>query len=139
MIKAESGKQETSAEKKAVLLKAAAGPDDFIRLQGNAITVRFPMTAGEFAEMMDPGSGDARLLTGFKQQGGRITRTNDQVTFSLGGPTEEVTALTLPMATKPYSPNAVDAVRKRAGIREKFDPSSAERAFLSPPPPPQKP
>ena len=135
MTRAEAGKPETSAEQKAVLLKAAAGPGDFIRLQGNAVTVRYPMTTREFAEMMDPGFSDARLLTGFKRQGGRITRTNDQVTFSLGGPADDVTTLTLPMATKPYVPNAVDAVRKRTGIREKFDPSSASREFLNPPPP----
>jgi hypothetical protein len=139
MIKAEAGKPETSAEQKTVLLKAGAGPEDFIRLQGNAISVRFPMTPGEFAEKMDPGFGDARLLTGFKRQGGRITRTNDQVTFSLGGPADDVTTLTLPMAKNPYTPNTVDAVRKRTSIREKFDPSSAARQFLNPSRPAQKP
>ena len=49
--------------------------------------------------------------------------TNDLVTFGLGAPTNAVTALTLPMAKKSYVPNAVDAVRKRSRIREKFDPS----------------
>ena len=105
-----------------------------IRLHGNALTVRFPITPRAFAQMMDPGSSDARLLTEFRRQGGRITMTNDLVTFSLGAPTNAVTALTLPMAKKPYVPNAVDAVRKRASIREKFDASSAAREFLNPPP-----
>jgi hypothetical protein len=132
LIKAGAGKQETSAEDKAILLKAEAGPGNFIQLQGSALTVRVPMTPREFAKMMDPGSSDARLLTEFRRQGGRITTTNDLVTFSLGAPTNAVTALTLPMAKQPYVPNAVDAVRKRAGIREKFDPTSAARAFLNP-------
>ena len=130
MIKAEAGKQETSAEDKAVLLKAEAGLGDFIQLQGSALTVRVPMTPREYAEMMDPGSSDARLLAEFRRQGGRITTTNDMVTFGLGVPTNAETTLTLPMAKKPYVPNAVDAVRKRASIREKFDPASAARAFL---------
>ena len=134
MIKAEAGKQETSADDKAVLLKAEAGPGDFIQLQGTALTVRVPMTPREYAEMMDPGSSDARLLTEFRRQGGRITITNDLVTFGLGAPTNTVTALTLPMAKKPYVPNAVDSVRKRAGILEKFDASLAARAFLNPSP-----
>jgi hypothetical protein len=92
------------------------------------------MTPREYAEMMDPGYSDARLLTEFRRQSGRITTTNDLVTFSLGAPTNAVTALTLPMAKNPYVPNAVDAVRKRASIREKFDPASAARAFLNPSP-----
>jgi len=132
IIKAEAGKQETSAEEKAGLLKAEAGPGDFIQLQGSALTVRVPMTPREYAEMMDPGSSDARLLTEFRRQGGRITMTNDLATFGLGAPTKAVTALTLPMSKQHYVPNAVDAVRKRASIREKFDPASAARAFLNP-------
>ena len=134
MIKAEAGKQETSAEDKAVLLKAEAGLEDFIQLQGSALTVRVPMTPREYAEMMDPGSSDARLLTEFRRQGGRITMTNDLATFGLGAPTKAVTALTLPMSKQHYVPNAVDAVRKRASIREEFDPASAARAFLNPSP-----
>jgi len=130
LIKAEAGKQETSAEERAILLKAEAGPGDFIKLQGSALTVRVPMTPREYAEMMDPGSSDFRLLTEFRRQGGRISMANDLVTFGLGAPTNAVTALTLPMAKKPYAPNAVDAVRKRASIREKFDPTSAAWAFL---------
>jgi len=134
MIKAEAGKQEISAEEKAILLKAEAGAGDFIKIQGSALTVRVPMAPREYAEMMDPGSSDARLLTEFRRQGGSITTTNDMVTFSLGAPTNAVTALTLPMAKNPYVPNAVDAVRKRASILEKFDPASAARAFLNPSP-----
>lgn len=133
-IKVEAGKQETPAEEKAVLLKAAAGPGDFIRLQGNALTIRLPMTPGAFAKMMDPGSSDARLFTEFTRRGGTITMTNDLVTVRYGAPTNDVTTLTLPMATRPYVPNAVDAVRKHASIREKFDASSAARGFVNPPP-----
>ncbi len=132
IIKAEAGKQDTSPEDKAALLKADAGPGEFIQLHRNTLTVRVPMTPRAYAEMMDPGSGDARLLTEFRRQGGRITMTNDLVTFGFGAPTNAVTALTLPMAKNPYVPNAVDAVRKRASIREKFDPASAARAFLNP-------
>jgi hypothetical protein len=132
MIKAEAGKQETSPEHKAALLKAEAGPENFIQLQGSALTVRVPMTPREYAEMMDPGNSDARLLTEFRRQGGSITTTNDLVTFGLGAPTNVVTALTLPMAKNPYVPNAVDAVRKRASIREKFDPASAASAEPKP-------
>src|SRR5437667_9550488 len=102
MIKAEADKQETSAEEKAILLKAEAGLGDFIRLQCNALPVRLPITPRAFAQMMDPGSSDARLLTEFKRQGGGITMTNDLVTFSLGAPTNAVTALTLPMAKQLY-------------------------------------
>ena len=139
MIKAEAGKPETAAEEKAVLLKAGSAPGDFIRLQGNAITVRLPMTADEFAKSMSPASDSARQLTGFRRQGGQITMTNDLVTLSLGARTDVVTALTLPMSTKPYVPNTVDAVRKRNKIREKLDTSLAAREFLNPSRPAQKP
>lgn len=139
MIRAEAGKLETSAEQKAVLLKAERGPGDFIRLQGNAISVRFPTTQDEFAKWMGSPPDDGRQLKEFRRQGGRITMTNDLATFSLGVPTDVVTTLTLPVATKPYVPNAVDAVRKRTSIREKFDPSSAAREFLNPSSPAQKP
>jgi len=134
LIKAEANKAETSAEKKAVLRKAEAGREDFILLKGNALTVRFPTTPDEFAKWMGSPSDDGRQLTEFRRQGGRITMTNDLVTFNLGAPTNVVTALTLPMATKPYVSNAVDAVQKRTSIRERFDASSAARAFLNPVP-----
>ena len=134
MIKAEAAKPETSAEDKAVLLKAEAGPGNFIQLEGSALTVRMPMTPRAYAEMMDPGSNDARLLAEFRRQGGRITVTNDLATFGFGAPTNAVSTLTLPMAKKPYVPNAADAVRKRTRIRDKFDPASAARAFLIPSP-----
>jgi hypothetical protein len=134
LIKAEADRAEISVEEKAVLRKAETGREDFILLKGNALTVRFPMTPGEFAKMMDPGSDNGKQLTEFRRQGGGITMTNDLVTFSLGAPTNVVTALTLPMATKPYVSNAVDAVRKRTSIRERFDASSAVRAFLNPAP-----
>src|SRR5213075_494799 len=68
MIKAEARKAETSAEDKAVLLKAEAGPGDFIQLQGCALTVHVPMSPRAYAEMMDPGSSDARLLAEFRRQ-----------------------------------------------------------------------
>ena len=58
-----------------------------IRLHGNALTVRFPITPRAFAQMMDPGSSDAWLLREFRWQRGRITLTNDLVTFGLPPPT----------------------------------------------------
>jgi len=134
LIKAEADRTEISAEEKSVLRKAATGREDFILLKGNVLTVRFPMTQGEFAKMVDPGSDNGKQLTEFRRQGGSIAMTNDLVTFSLGSPTNVVTALTLPMATKPYVSNAVDAVRKRTSIRERFDASSAARGFLNPAP-----
>src|SRR5256885_3355843 len=79
------------------------------------------LTPRAYAEMMDPGSSDARLVADFRRQGGRITLTNDLVSFGLGAPSNAVSALTLPMAKKPYIPNAVDAVRKRTSIRDTFD------------------
>src|SRR6266540_4087494 len=59
MIKAKAGNQETSAEEKAALLKAEAGPGNFIQRQGSAFSFRFPMTPRAFAEMMDPAPADA--------------------------------------------------------------------------------
>ncbi|MBC8002947.1 MAG: hypothetical protein H7X97_10205 [Opitutaceae bacterium] len=130
-LKIEAAKESTSPEDKSAYLKALQGPADFIRLQGNALTVHFPMQREQFNKVMTDEESGARQWREFKRQGGRVFFAYDQATWMFGSPTDSVATLSLPVFGGPYVTNAVAAIRKRVGIVEKFDASAAAKEFVN--------
>ena len=130
-LKVEAAKDSNSSEDKASILKALQGPADFIRLEGNVLTVHFPMPRGEFDKTLTDEDSGARQWREFKRQGGKVSYANGQGTWTFGSPTDTATILTLPVFVGPYVSNAVAEVRKRAGIVEKFDASAAAKEFVN--------
>ena len=130
-LKTEAAKDSTSSEDKVSILKALQGPADFIRLEGNVLTVHFPMSRGAFDKTLTDEDSGARQWREFKRQGGKVSYANGQGTWAFGSPTDTATILTLPVFVGPYVTNAVAEVRKRAGIVEKFDASAAAKEFVN--------
>jgi hypothetical protein len=130
-LKVEAAKDSNSSEDKASILKALQGPADFIRLEGNVLTVHFPMPREEFDKTLTDEDSGARQWREFKRQGGKVSYANGQGTWAFGSPTDTATILTLPVFVGPYVTNAVAEVRKRAGIVEKFDASAAAKEFVN--------
>ena len=130
-FKAEAVRDSTSSEDKASILRALQGPADFIRLEGNVLTVHFPMPREEFDKTLTNEDSGARQWREFKRQGGKVSYANGQGTWAFGSPTDTATILTLPVFVGPYVTNAVAEVRKRAGIVEKFDASAAAKEFVN--------
>ena len=48
-----------------------------------------------------------------------------------GEQTNKTTTITLPVSGKPYVPNALEAVKKRAAIQGKFNAEAAAREFVT--------
>jgi hypothetical protein len=128
--KAEAAGEGTSPEDKAAYLKAASGSQDFIRLEGNCLTLSWSMTRSDYDKMVASESTANKQLQEFKRSGGTVSFANEVVTWTLGSPTNTLTSLTLSMSEKPYAPNAVEAVKKRSSIRKQFDPQAAAKEFL---------
>ena len=130
-LKAEAAKDSTSPEDRTVYLKASQGPADFIRLDGNVLTVHFPMKREEFDKAMTDEDAGARQWREFKRQGGKISYENGQASWRYGTATDSLTTLALPVFAGPYVTNAVVAVKQRAGIAVKFDSAAAAKKFVN--------
>ncbi len=133
-LKGLAQKQEDAADK-AVLLKAAGKRKEFIRLEKNVLSFVWPMTQPEYEETFGPKTENPEVMAAFKKSGGKIDFKDDEVHFSLGTPQDRITTLSLPVAKaekeyKGYKPNAVEEVKKRAVILEKFDVEAARKEFL---------
>ncbi|MBI3878295.1 MAG: hypothetical protein HY300_20425 [Verrucomicrobia bacterium] len=131
-LKGEAENDGVSAEEKALYLKSAARGGEFVRLEGDRLSFRFPLLRAEYEKSFAPGSTDAKQLAEFKRCGGRVSFADDELALSIGSPAETQTTLTLSFSgeEKPYEPNAIAAVKKQAAIREKFDPQAAAKEFL---------
>jgi hypothetical protein len=133
-LKGVAQKQE-DAEGKAVLLKAAGKRKEFIRLEKNVLSFVWPMTQPEYEETFGAKTESPEVMAAFKKSGGKIDFKDDEVHFSLGTPQDHITTLSMPVAKaekdyKGYQPNAVEEVKKRAVILEKYDVEAARKEFL---------
>ena len=130
MLMAHSSEKGVSADERALGLRAANGPADFIQFEGNQIRFRYPTTRTDFDKAFGPESDSAKLLEEFRRNGGTVAFANDEMKWTLGKPADRMTALPLPFATKPYVANLLPVVKQQATVREKFDAEAAAKEFL---------
>ena len=133
LFKLEAAGEKVTAEERALYLKAAGQKQPFITLQGNQLRVCLPTTHAQFEKSFGPNSGAAKRLEAFKQQGGMVAFTKDEMKWSLGAQSGHATTLALATSNKPYVPNALDAVKSRATILEQLDVAAAAQAFVQGP------
>ena len=131
----DSAQEEEDAAVKAVFLKMIEKRKEFIWLEKNTLNWVWPMTKADHEKNFGAG-GEARLaVEAFKRSGGSIEFKEDEVHFQIGTPTDRITTLAMPVAKaekdyKGYKPNAVEEVKKRAVILEKYDVEAARKEFL---------
>jgi hypothetical protein len=130
-FKAEIRKDETTAEERLLYRQSTEQQQDYIKLEGNRLGVRLPMTRAKYDEMFGPKAENRQMNEELKKNGGAINFTRDEVTLSFGQPTDNLTSITLSVSEKTYTTNMLDVVKKRALVREKFDAQAAAREFLS--------
>jgi len=133
-LKGVAQKQEDAAEK-AVLLKAAVNRKEFIRLEKNVLSFVWPMTHPEYEKAFGDKAESPEVVSAIKKSGGKIEYKENEVHFQMGTPTDRITTMTMPVAKaekdyKGYKPNAVEEVKRRAVILEKFDVEAARKEFL---------
>lgn len=128
-------KDDDQKDNRAVMLKAAERRKEFIRLEKNVLSVVWPVNKQDFDKVFGPAAEPLMMVTAFKKSGGKAEFKDDEMHLSMGTPQDRITTLTLPvaMAEKDYKdslPNAVEEVKKRAVILDKFDLEAARKEFL---------
>src|SRR5437870_8435677 len=88
-LNAKAGESETAAEEQRLYRKSAQQQQNYIKLDGNRLTVRVPATQAKF----DKTVGDHKQAEEFKKSGGSITFTNDEITLSIGRPADKLTSM----------------------------------------------
>lgn len=130
LLKLEATQEKVSAEEREIYLKFAEQPQPCIIMEGNQLRLRIPMTRASFEKSYGPKTNSAKQQDEFKQQGGKIAFADNEMKWSIGTPSDQVTALTLPVSEKPYIANALEAVKSRAVVHEKMDIIAATKAFM---------
>ena len=129
-VKTQATEENRSEQDKAVALKFAGHLSPVVQLDGNALTVRWPMTRGGYDQDYGPSAKDAAKLAEARQAGLSFSFEEDTVIWKLGKPADAITRLTLSFSTNPYVPNLVGPAGKQHSIRETFDARAAANDFL---------
>jgi hypothetical protein len=130
LLKQEAGGEKVSAEDRALYLKFAEQQVPYLAVKGNQLSLRLPLTNKEFEKSFGPNSSSAKQLGELNQWGGKFAFADNEMKWSVGAPMEQATTLTLSVSEKRYIPNALDAVKSRAVVREKLDITAAQKAFI---------
>lgn len=131
----DSAKDEEDAAVKAVLLKMLEKRKEFIWLEKNTLNWVWPMMQADYEKNFGIGGEEKHVTEAFKRSGGRIEFKENEALFQIGAPTDRITTLTKSVAKeekdyKGYKPNAVEEVKKRAVILDKYDVEAARKEFL---------
>ena len=112
--------------------RSLAKAEAFLRLTGNRLALRWPMTRGDHEKQFgEQGDGESKSALGeFVAQGGHFAWERDEVFVHIGTTNQQPATLAMRLGKNQYTPNAVPAVRSRAKILEKFDAPAAVKAFL---------
>ena len=113
----------------ALYLKSIEQPREYIKLEGNRITVRLPATKAEYEEHV-LAEGSRKQLEQFKKSGGQVDFKDNEIIASIGQPTDKQTTWTMSFSEKTYRTNLLQEVKKRGLIQEKLDPEAAARSFF---------
>lgn len=129
-IQEEADKADGDALEKDVYRKSAERQVEYIKLEGNHLTLRFPATQKDFDEWMAPDSGK-KQADEFKKSGGKITFANNEAVFSIGSKDVPQVRLTESFSAKPYSTNLLTIIRQRNLIKNAPEPDGTAKEFLS--------
>lgn len=129
-LKSEAAAENTTLELKSLYSKSIEHQTNYIRLEGNRITVHFPATRQQFEEMTTADKTSEAIQL-FKKQGGTVNFTNDTVMVSFGQAADKVTSLTMNVSEKKYSTNLLETIRKRSLLHSGSDPSLGKAEFLA--------
>ena len=130
LLKLEAGRENVSAEDRALYLKFAGQRQPYITVKGNQLTVRFPLTGKEYEKSFGPATSAAKQMDELKQWGDLFVFADNEMKWSIGTPSDQTTVRTLSVSEKPYIPNALEAVKSRAIVHEKMDIAAAAKAFV---------
>jgi len=130
LLKLEAGRENVSADDRALYLKFAGQQQPYLIVEGNQLRMRFPLTQSEYEKSFGPNSGSAKQLVELKQWGGKFVFKDNEMKWSVGLPSDQTTTITLSVSEKPYVANALDAVKSQAVVREKLDIVAAAKAFV---------
>jgi len=120
---------ETNEPARAIYLKSIEQPREYIKFEGNRITVRLPATKTEYEEHV-LAEGSRKQLEQFKKCGGQVNFKDNEIIASIGQPTDKQTTLTMSFSEKTYRTNLLQEVKKRGLIQEKLDPAGVARSFF---------
>ena len=129
-LKAESAKENVSAEDRALYSNSTAEPRDYLQIEGNQIRFRYPITRADYDKAFGPASDGVKQLEEFRRSG-TVVFADNEVKWTLGKPADKSTSATLSMSDKPYVTNLLTAVKKQTTVKEKFDAETAATEFLS--------
>lgn len=121
----QAGKDDKSEEEKRLLLKFADSGQDALRLEGNRLEIRWPVTREDYRTFRDQTPSGMT----FRESGGEIQYTNSLIVLTIGRKNSKSVTLTLPFSEKPYAGNAV-AEAEKYGVMKSFDATAAARKFL---------
>ena len=129
-IKTQAEQEDLPEEEKAARRRFADRPMPVVQLDGNALTVRWPMSRRGYDQDFGPSAADAATLAEARKAGLNFSFADDVVTWNLGKPADAVTSLTLSFSTNSYVPNLVGPVEKQHAILENFEAKAAADDFL---------
>src|SRR5258706_981003 len=128
---AEADDSATKPEDREIYLKSAEKQQDYIKLNGNQITVQVPATKRQYDELLSPDNAQKQIEQ-LKSSGGQFGYTNNQITASLGKAEDKETKLSMNFSAKPYTTNLVEIVKKRGLLVDSFDSERAAKEFTEP-------
>ena len=121
-------------ETRALYARAATVADPFIAVEGNRITVRYPMLADDYEKAQSAAKTDDKDdLARLTAAGVRVSFADEWMTASFGRTDSAYEELTMPVSAESYRPTALEHVREHYGIATAFDPKAARDAFLQVP------
>ena len=121
----EGNKWETTKRARRLLYAFADSDQDALRLDGNRVEIRWPVTEEDYGKFKDRTPQGAA----FRESGGELTYTNGVIVLTLGKPDSKLVSLTLPFSDQPYSSNSL-AEAKTYGVKASFDAVGSAKAFL---------
>jgi hypothetical protein len=134
MLQVEAQNSDRPAVMKALYARAATATKPFIEIEGNRITVRYPMLADDYEKALaEAKTDDKDDLARLTAAGVRVSFAEEWMTASFGRTDSTFEELTMPFSVKPYRPTALEHVREHYGIATAFDPKGARDAFLQVP------
>ena len=124
-----------SRDKKATAQFLERKDRDIVKLKGNVLTVRWPISKAtyeqKFGALAEP--DDKISVENFRKGGIGISYENGAVVFTFGKEKDEITSISVDFRKTTYAPNALRALRadghevKKKGT---FDPKAAAKEFL---------
>ena len=129
-VRSQAAEENHSEQDKAIALKFADHPFPVVQLDGNALTVRWPVSRASYDQEFGPSAKDAAELAEARQAGLNFSFEDDAAICKLGKAADTITSLKLTFSTNTYVPNLVGPAGKQHVIRDTFDAKTAADDFL---------